>query len=158
MSNKAKQSQAARLARVQRAVAGIQKYLASVPSMVMAAVTYTPAQLESLLGGYAPVVAALQLLHVQLHTAVVSEKAQAAQIDELLSALEVFVVNMFGAKSEQVTEFGFAPRKVPVLTAAQKAASKAKAAATRKAKKAALAAVASPPAGATGTSATPVKA
>jgi hypothetical protein len=158
MSTKAKQSQTARLARVQRAIAGLQKYLASSPSMVMAAVTYTPAQLQSLLQGYAPTITALQLLHVQLHTAVVGEKAQAAQIDALLSELEVFVVNMFGAKSEQVTEFGFSPRKVPVLTAAQKAASKAKAAATRKAKKAALAAVGAPPAGATGASGTPVKA
>jgi len=158
MSTKAKQSQTARLARVQRAIAGFQKYLATLPSMVMAAVTYTPAQLLTLLQGYAPTLTALQLLHVQLHTAVVGEKAQAAQIEELLSELEVFVVNMFGAKSEQVTEFGFLPHKVPVLTAAQKAASKAKAAVTRKAKKAALAAVTTSPAGATGSNGAPVKA
>ncbi len=61
-----------------------------------------------------------------------------------MSELEVFVVNMFGSKAEQVTEFGFTPRKVPVLTAAAKAASKAKASATRKAKKAALAALEAP--------------
>jgi hypothetical protein len=158
MTSRSKQSQATRLARVMLAIAGIQKYLASLPSMVMAAVTYTPTQLETLLTGYATTVTALKLLHVQLHTAVVGEKAQATQIEELLSELEIFVVNMFGAKSDQAKEFGFLPHKVPVLTAAQKAASKAKAAATRKAKKAALAAVASPPAVATVSNGTPVKA
>jgi hypothetical protein len=142
----AKKSQAARVARVTNAVSGIQKYLATTPSIVMAAVTYTPAELVSLLTGYGTTVSALQLLHAQLHTAVAGEQAQATETDELLSELEVFVVNMFGAKAEQVTEFGFTPHKVPVLTAAEKAASKAKAAATRKAKKAALAAVVAPPA------------
>ena len=137
-------SQTARVSRLTRAVSGIQKYFASTASLVLAAATYTPAQLESLLQAYATAVTALQLLLAQLRTAVSGEKAQAAQIDALLAALEAYVVNMFGARSEQVTEFGFTPRKVAVLSASEKAASKAKAAATRKAKKAALAAVTTP--------------
>jgi hypothetical protein len=140
MSTKSK-SQTSRLARVQKALSGVQKYLATLSSFAIAAVTYTPAQLEAALQAYVTTVTGLQLLHAQLHTAVTGEKAQAAQIDEILTGLEGLVVNMFGAQAEQVTEFGFAPRKVTVLTAAEKAASKAKAAATRKAKKAALAAV-----------------
>jgi|HubBroStandDraft_2_1064218.scaffolds.fasta_scaffold77362_1 hypothetical protein len=137
-----KSSQTARVSRITRAVSGIQKYFASTASLVLAAATYTPAQLESLLQAYATAVTALQLLHAQLRTAVSGEKAQAAQVDALLAALEAYVVNMFGASSEQVTEFGFTPRKVTVLTAAEKAAATAKARATRKAKKDALASVA----------------
>ena len=118
-------------------------------------------QLQSLLQAYIAAVTALALLHAQLRTAVKSTKSQGAQIDAVLSALESFVVNMYGESSVQVTEFGFTPRKVTVLTAAQKAASKAKATATRKAKKAALASVtapASPPAPQTVSNGAPVKA
>jgi hypothetical protein len=143
MSNP-KSSQTTRVARINQAIAGIQKYLVSVPSLVLSAVPYTPAQLQALLQAYVTAITGLKLLHAQLHTAASGEKAQAAQIDELLTALEAYVVNMFGPKAEQVTEFGFQPRKVAVLSAAEKAASKAKAAATRKAKKAALDAVTTP--------------
>ena len=141
MSTKSKSSQTALVARVLRAVAGIQKYLASMPSLVMASVTYTPAQLASLFQAYVTAVTALQLLHVQLHTAVKGERAQAAQMVGLLTQLETFVVNLYGATADQVTEFGFTPRKKAVLTAAEKAASNAKASATRKARKNALASV-----------------
>src|ERR1700685_1730667 len=107
MATKARQSQAARLARCNSAIAGIQKYLASTPSLVMAAVPYTPAQLQSLLGGYGTTLTALSLLHIQLHSAVAGAKAQAKQIDELLTALEIWVANAYGARSGEVTEFGF---------------------------------------------------
>jgi poly-gamma-glutamate capsule biosynthesis protein CapA/YwtB (metallophosphatase superfamily) len=129
-----------------QAISGIQKYLATMSSMVIAGATYTPVQLEALLQAYATTVTALSLQHAQLHTSVVNAKAQATQVDELLTALETFVVSMFGRNAEQITEFGFTPHKVTVLTAAEKAAAKAKAAATRKAKKAALAALGEPPA------------
>jgi hypothetical protein len=161
MSSKQKSSQSTRVSRVMQAISGIQKYLATTSSMVLAGVTYTPAQIENLLQAYATTVTTLSLLHAQLHTAVVGEKAQAAQVEELLTALETFVVSMFGPKAEQITEFGFTPRKVTVLTAAAKAAAKAKAAATRKAKKAALAALGEPQAPAAVppvTSGTPAKA
>jgi len=144
MSARSKQSQSARVSRAVSAVSGIGKYLSSFPSLVLAATTYTPAQLQLLLQAYATAVTALQLLHAQLRSAVMGTKAQAAQIDALLSALESFVVNQFGAHSEQAAEFGFKPRKVTVLTAAEKSASRAKAAATRRAKKAALASVTAP--------------
>jgi hypothetical protein len=139
----AKRTQKSRVALVTSALSGVQKYLATLPSLILATTTYTPAQLQSLLQAYLTAVAALQILHTQLHTAVTGTEAQATQIDEILSALESFVVNMFGARSDQVTAFGFTPRKVAVLTAAEKAASRAKAAATRKAKKDALASVTS---------------
>jgi hypothetical protein len=139
------------VARVNQALSGVSKYLVSSPSLVISATTYTPAQLQAALGAYPPAVTALQLQHAQLHTAVEAEKTQAAEVDELLSELEVFVINMFGPKAEQLTEFGFAPRKVTVLSAADKAAAKAKAKATREAKKAALEAATS----GTSTTATP---
>jgi hypothetical protein len=159
MSAKSK-SQTARVARIQKALSGTQKYLASVPSLILAAVTYTPAQLEAALQAYPTAVTGRQLLHAQLHSAVTAEKAQATQMDELLEALESLVANMFGPKAEQLTEFGFAPRKVTVLTAAEKAEARAKADATRKAKKAALDAVSSaatPPATPAVSSGTPAK-
>jgi DNA-binding FrmR family transcriptional regulator len=118
MSSRSKQSHTVRVSRAAGAISGIQKYLASFPSLVLAAATYTPVQLEALLQAYATAVTALQLLHAQVHTAVTSLKSQGAQVDAVLSALESFVVNMFGAHSEQVTEFGFTPPKVTVLTAA----------------------------------------
>ena len=161
MAAKSKQSHIARVSRAAGAISGIQKYFASFPSLVLAAATYTPVQLQSLLQAYIAAVTALALLHAQLRTAVTSTKSQGAQLDAVLSALESFVVNMYGESSVQVTEFGFTPRKVTALTAAQKAASTAKATATRKAKKAALASVtapASPPAPQTVSNGAPAKA
>jgi hypothetical protein len=146
---RSKLSQSARVALCTSAASGVGKYFATTPSLVLAAVSYTPAALQALLSGYGTTVSALQLLHGQLHTAVAGEKAQAAEVDGVLSALESQVINTFGEHAEQVTEFGFPPRKVAALTAEQKAQRAAKAKATRAAKKAALAAATVTPAPAT---------
>ena len=145
MASSSKRSQTARLAKVNKASAGVQKYFASTPSLVMAGATRTPAEVESALGSYAPALTALSLLRGQLHTAVTGERALATQIDQLLSELEVCVVNQFGPRSEQVVEFGYSPKKTPVLSAAAKATATAKSKATRAAKKAALTALTAGP-------------
>ena len=73
--------------------------------------------------------------------AVKAEKEQLAELRPVLDALHKALEAEWGAESNKMTEFGFAPGKVPVRTAASKAASAAKSRATRAAKKAALATV-----------------
>jgi type I site-specific restriction endonuclease len=127
-------SQTTRLARVLRAISGIQKYFASTPSLVLSAVTYTPAQLQTLLQTYATALQALQALHAQLTAAVKSDRASAVQIDALLRALESLVSNLFGETSEKLADFGFSPRKVSPMKVATKAQALAKSKATRAAR------------------------
>jgi hypothetical protein len=131
-------------ARVTNAIAGIQKDLATMPSITLAGVVYTPAALLAILEAYAPVVTALAAAHHQLHACSLSEKALRGQILPILQTLDAFVTNLFGPDPNKLGDFGVVPRKARVESAETRARAVEKARATRAAKKAALAAIQTP--------------
>jgi voltage-gated potassium channel Kch len=130
-------------ARATAAIAGITKYYSATATLLMAGVSYTPAQLIAILQAYVAAITALVALHAELHDAVLAGKLQRKQVQAILLALEAFVVNQFGSNSSALNDFGFAPKKRAVETAATKAAAQAKGRATREAKKPAPAPVTS---------------
>jgi hypothetical protein len=131
-------------ARVTSAIAGVSKNLSAVTQISLAGVVFTPTTLLALLQAYVTLVTALSAAHNQVHGLVTQEKTQRKQMIAILQALNAFVINMFGTDPSKLGDFGFSPRKVGVESAATRAASVAKAKATRNAKKAALAAITSP--------------
>jgi len=117
---------AVQTARANAAIAGIQKNYSATATLLLAGTSYTPSGLISLLETYVSAISALQALHAQLHDAVKQGATQKQQIHAILLALEGLVVSSFGESSSKLGDFGFTPKKVPVLTAATKAQAKAR--------------------------------
>jgi hypothetical protein len=81
----------------------------------------------------------------EYHAAVKAEKAAEAALSPVALAFKEYVVSVYGKQPEVLDDFGYAPKKKPVVPAAVKAAAAKKAAATRARKKAAAAAAAPAP-------------
>ncbi len=127
----ARTSRSAELARVNGAIAGIQKYFSTTASVVLAGTTYTPAQLTSLLQAYADAIQALIGLHAQLRASVGAVTAEGEAVDKILLALASYVDNLFGSDPGKLADFGMKPRKVAVVSAQTKVLAQAKSKATR---------------------------
>ncbi len=146
MSNN-KQSITQIQARVNLAIEGVQKNLATMTEITLDGVVLTPAAIVASLSAYAPLVTALAAAHAQLRAQVLSQQAMRAEVLGTVDALEAFVRNLYGPDPNKLGDFGFAPRKARVESAEMRALAQAKGKATREAKKAALAAIAGPKGG-----------
>jgi hypothetical protein len=124
-------SSTAEKARVTAAIEGISKNFSSLATLNVAGVSYTPTSLIALLQAYADAITALQALHAQLTAAVLGNRGQQKQIQQVLLGLESFAKNFFGSTSEKLGDFGFMPKKEVVVTVPTKAAALAKSKATR---------------------------
>jgi hypothetical protein len=128
-------SKAKEMARATQLVAGMQKHLASVTSLMLKSAVYTTGQIAG----------ALQTL-VALHSAVETAKsvekaklaavrAQAPALRSLMAALVSYVLLTFGESPDVLADFGLEPRKTRTpLTTEQQAVAIAKRTATRKAR------------------------
>jgi hypothetical protein len=121
-------------ARDAQVIAGIQKHLQSVSSLPLAGATYSPADLMKLVQGRIDSANTTTTTKADWHSTVLVEKTVNAKLTPLIRALRQYVINVYGASSPVLADFGFAPPKKATRTPEQKAAAAAKAAATRKAR------------------------
>jgi hypothetical protein len=115
-------------------IQGVQKDLLTVASLPLAGTSYTPASLVALVqsrinAGNAVVTARANWLDAVKIYDGINEQANVAIHD-----LKQYVIGAFGTTSSKLADFGFAARKVAVLTPVEKAAATEKRLATRKAR------------------------
>ena len=129
------------------AIAGVQKYLASVTKITLGSIDYTPATLQAAFQAEIDAITASDALRSQwmqqvVDTAKVREKTRA-----LRAILKGYLLATYGAEALQMLgDFGMkVPKNRGPRTAKAKAESQDKARKTRNAKKAALEALTSPP-------------
>jgi hypothetical protein len=103
--------------------------------------TYQRGDILTMLQGAIQAAQTVKTTNEAWRASVVVENGLLAALHPVLGALKKALEAQWGATSSKMTEFGFAPGKATVRTAASKAASAAKAKATKEAKKAALGAV-----------------
>jgi hypothetical protein len=115
-------------------IAGIEKHLQTVPSLPLLGSAYTPADLVKLVQSRLDAASTTTTTKANWHSTVVAEKALNAKLTPVLRALRQYVINVFGAASPVLADFGFAPSKLTTRTPEEKAAATAKAKATRAAR------------------------
>jgi hypothetical protein len=124
----------------QAAIAGIQKYLASVPKVTLAGVDYTPVTLVGALQTEVDALTALDGAKAQWKQQVADAQKVRVKTRSLRAVLRSYILTTFGQEAiKMLGDFGM---KVPKNLGARSAEAKAKAAekalATRRAKAAAL--------------------
>jgi hypothetical protein len=133
-SNKSKTNQATTLAQLQALIAGLQKQLPN-GSFTLVSTAYTTATLVQALQGTIAALNAVTAAHAGLKAALTAWDAEVAKMGSIIQALKRTLQSMYANAPDTLALFGLEPRKVPApRTAAQKAASAAKAAATREAR------------------------
>jgi hypothetical protein len=121
--------------RCRNAVAGVKKDLSSVTTITLEGTDYTPTTLMALFQSFIDAADATVTARAAWLLAVQKETALNALIMGVLAALKAYVTLKYGSGAvDTQADFGFSPRKVVVLTAAEKSASAKKAAATRAAR------------------------
>jgi hypothetical protein len=121
--------------RDQQMIAGIEKHLNTVPSLIVAGKTYTPAQAVAVLQARidaANAVSAAKATYVNL---VQTQRTEAAQTKQFAAALRQAVYIMFSAAVDTLADFGISPHKTRAsATVGIKAITVAKNLATRAAR------------------------
>jgi hypothetical protein len=124
-------TQAETLAQLQALIAGLQKQLPS-GTFTLVSTAYTTPALVTALQGTLTTLTALTAAHAALKVAAAAYAAEGAKMGPVIMALRHILQAMYANAPDTLAVFGMEPRKVPApRTAAQKAASAAKAAATR---------------------------
>jgi hypothetical protein len=114
---------------------GFQKHLASVASLTLASVAYTPAQITAALQLLVSLRQAVEAAEAAAKAKLVAEEAQAPALLSLMAALVQYVKLTFSGSPDVLADFGLKPRKAPTpMTAEQKTAANAKRQATRAAR------------------------
>ena len=127
-------TQAETLAQLQGLILGLQKQLPSGQFTLVSTVYTTPA-LVTALQGSSTVLTALNAAHAALKVALAAWDAEDAKMGPVVLALRRTLQSMYADAPDTLLVFGLEPRKVPApRTTAQKAASAAKAKATRTAR------------------------
>ena len=123
---------------------GLTANYATTQSWVLGTKTYARGDILNMLQAAITAAQNTQAAHDAWLAAVAGEQAQLGQLRPVLNDLHDALGAEWGRTNPKMAEFGFTPDKPAVRTAEQKAASVAKARATRAAKKAALATVGAP--------------
>jgi hypothetical protein len=127
-------TQADTLAQLQGLILGLQKQLPSGQFTLVSTVYTTPALVTALQGTVATLTA-LAAAHAALKVALAAWDAEEAKMGPVVLALRRTLQSMYANAPDTLLGFGVEPRKVPApRTAAEKAASAAKAKATREAR------------------------
>jgi len=129
----------------EQVISGIKTHFANVALIAFAAGSYAPLDLEKLYQARIDAAANTAQKEGEYHAAVQAEKAAAAALAPVAKAFKAYVLGIYGNQPTVLDDFGYAPKKKPVVPAAVKAAAAKKAAATRARKKAAAAAAAPAP-------------
>jgi hypothetical protein len=134
MSNKSKLTKAAALAQVQALIAGTTKHFPS-GSFTIGNTTYTSASLVQILQGLANAMSAVATAETGAKDALTAEHTAQTQLGPIVTAYKRIVVAAFASATQTLADFGLTPPKARTpLTTEQRAARKAKAAATRAAR------------------------
>jgi hypothetical protein len=134
MSISKSNTRAAALAAVQALIAGTQKHFPN-GSLTFGNTTYTTASLVTLLQSVADAMTALIVAQLAAKHALTTLLGTETQTEPVIQVYERFVQATFANAVPTLADFGLVPRKVPTpLTSQQKAASAAKAKATREAR------------------------
>ena len=113
-------------------MAGFQKHLATVTSVTLASVVYTPAQLMSALTALLALYAAVDTAKSAVKAKLNAEAAQAPALLSLMAALVSYVKLTFSESPDVLADFGLEPKKtLTPLTTEQQAVAVAKREATR---------------------------
>jgi hypothetical protein len=116
-------------------LAGFQKHLASVTSLTLGSVDYTPAQIIAALQLLVNLRAAVEAAQATAKAKLTAEEAQAPALIVLMDALVAYVKLSFSESPDVLADFGIAPKKARTpMTAEAKAAANAKRKATRAAR------------------------
>jgi hypothetical protein len=137
-----KQSKVTRAARIQAVVTGLKQFFGTWTKITIGGKDYTVPDLLSLLESAITADQVTAADRAKLTADAELARNTYLAVDPVLRLVQMFVVSQLDDDpdaAEKLGVFGYAPRKVATRTAAQKAASAAKARATRAAKKAAAA-------------------
>ncbi len=116
-------------------IAGTQKHLGSVSSLMLASGTYSPAQVEAQLLALATLQAEVDAAEATVKVKRTAAKAQRPALHAFLIAYVAFLKTAFSKSPDVLADFGLQPRKVPApMTTEQRAAAAAKRKATRQAR------------------------
>ncbi len=121
-------------ARDAQVIAGIQKDLSTASSLALAGSTYTPASLTQLVQSRIDAVASVTAARAAWLATVAKYRALDPQVTQVVRSLRNYVIDVHGASSPVLADFGFTPPKKTALTAGEIVARTAKSNATRKAR------------------------
>jgi hypothetical protein len=118
-----------------RVLVGIERYLQSMPLLVLGGTSFTPDELAAFVQGRVQAAQELEASRTRHAHAVTQYRVVDRRARQVLLELRTLVLAMFGADSAAATTFGFkSPKPRKPMTPAQKAARAAKCAATRRAR------------------------
>ncbi len=133
-TTKLTKTKAATLALLQALIAGTQKHFPS-GSFTLGSTSYTAASLIPILQGFANAITAVNAVQANAKDTVATMHGVEATVGPIIQAYKRFVQVSFSNATQTLTDFGLTPPKVRApLTVEQKAASAAKAKATREAR------------------------
>ena len=128
-------TKASETTRATQLIAGFEKHLATVTSLTLASVAYSPAQITTALTALVTLYAAVDAAKSVVKAKLTVEAAQAPALLSLMAALVSYVKLTYSESPDVLADFGLVPRKAPTpLTTAQRAVANAKSLATRKAR------------------------
>jgi len=117
-----------------KAIAGTQKHLMNLASIILNGAAFTPAQIIALLQAESDSIVAFDAADGQRKKAVATEKAASAAANPVFVTFRREVVNMFATQPETLADFGFVPPKKRVVSPATQVEAAQKRKATRKAR------------------------
>ena len=120
-----------RVGQDQMILEGIQKDLQHMPALYLGGKTYTPATLTAYIGSRIAAANRIITAKAEWLAAIKAYKDLDADAAIVVHDLKALVLGAFGRESVKLADFGFRPRKKPVLTPEQKAAAVEKRKATR---------------------------
>jgi hypothetical protein len=130
-TNTKARTQADTLAQLQGLIVGLQKQLPS-GSFTLVSTVYTTAALVTALQGTITTLMAVTAAHAALKVTLAAWDAEEAKMGPVVLALRRILQSMYANAPDTLAVYGMEPRKVPApRTAAEKAATAAKARATR---------------------------
>jgi hypothetical protein len=127
-------------------VLAIGKYLTGVTSITLAGTAYTTAQLVSFYTNLIALADAASAAKAALATAVKANDEGHSQSEAVQNAFKSFILSMFAGQEGPLADFTFSPRKVATVSAATKAEAAAKRKATLAAHESGGTGTATPPA------------
>ena len=131
MANTRQLTKAAALTAVQALISGLQKHFPT-GQLTVGNVVYASLALVQLLQGLVAAMMAQTAAETAAKDALAALRETQTQTDPVLQALKELLLAQFGNATQTLADFGLAPRKARApLTVEQKAAAKAKRAATR---------------------------
>jgi hypothetical protein len=128
-------TKATKTTRATQLLAGFQKHLATVASVTLASVVYTPAQITTALTALVALYAAVDTAKSVVKAKLNAEAAQAPALLSLMAALVSYVKLSFSESPDVLADFGLQPKKAATpLTTEQMTVANAKRVSTREAR------------------------